>query len=407
MKKICILFIIASALLISPISAALGAAQDEITVTYDRYHPIYNSMGNGGYPLIFGAGEAPRIVQGRVLLPLRRLAEHFGYKVDFYQESDAIRLSDEMGKTMELTLGQKQATVNGRNVLIDVPAEAVNGVTFVPLRFIAESFDMVVDWQPATRTVRISDYVISTPKYVLNLREKTLLLRGAPDEAQILVADLSKTEPAARWDNVRMTVTATAHGNDVVVVRNNYGEPHLWNDSHYLYVTDGKVAAQSISEGAMLGSSFSGVSADGKLVILSDGRKAALYDDQTLQVIAQYDLQDLCAGVYDSIPIDTERWDKDPAYGIFGFSDNYLLLFGAFNQLAMVVYPASGLVDVVYKEVFTPQEQELFEKGYIEGPMGADLIRMSYIGEEDGALIFVCNLENISGRAKEYRYRIK
>lgn len=47
---------------------------------------------------------------------------------------------------IELVIGEKTAYVNGREIVLDVPAQIIDDRTMVPLRFIAESFGCKVEW---------------------------------------------------------------------------------------------------------------------------------------------------------------------------------------------------------------------------------------------------------------------
>lgn len=400
-KKGLLLGLVVLLLLLMAGSSALAFGQQKITVNY--YYWESWKRGPTDYPstLEFNASEEPRLVNGRVLVPLRKLAEYFGCQVDYLPEERKIKLVDGLGKTIELTLGQKQALVNGRRLLLDVAAEVVNGVTFVPIRFMAEGFDLAVDWQESSHSVRIYDYVISTPDYILDRRSFSLLRRGGPGEPHQLMADYSAGEPS--WVYLAMNVTSTSQDNEVVRISNCHGEPHIWDDNYYLYIAKGRVVAQSLCENSlMLNQAFSGVSADGSQVILGDGKTATVYDDRTQQIISQYDLPSLCANAYRDTPLDYQN----TAYDIIGYGDKYLLLRGSFNQLHLVVYPDSGQVDVVYKEVFSQKEQKYFEERYIDGPMGADVASLQFEGEKEGVLIFNCDLDR-NGNYVEYRYRLK
>jgi hypothetical protein len=55
-----------------------------------------------------------------------------------------------------LTVGLRQATVDGRAVMLDVPASIIGGRTMVPLRFVSEAMGARVDWNNASRTVAIT-----------------------------------------------------------------------------------------------------------------------------------------------------------------------------------------------------------------------------------------------------------
>jgi hypothetical protein len=54
-----------------------------------------------------------------------------------------------------LPLGSRIATVNGREVTLDVPARTMGGSTMVPLRFIGEALGARVSWENPTQTVYI------------------------------------------------------------------------------------------------------------------------------------------------------------------------------------------------------------------------------------------------------------
>ena len=59
--------------------------------------------------------------------------------------------------TVVLKIGEIQAYKNGAELTLDVPAILKNDRTFVPVRFIAESFDLTVDWDENTQTVSIRE----------------------------------------------------------------------------------------------------------------------------------------------------------------------------------------------------------------------------------------------------------
>jgi hypothetical protein len=96
----------------------------------------------------------PQIIEGRTLLPLRAIFEALGLKVGWDNDTKIITgTSDE--KTILLKIGDKNASINGITKTLDVPPLIINERTFVPVRFIAESLDMLVDWEQNTRTILI------------------------------------------------------------------------------------------------------------------------------------------------------------------------------------------------------------------------------------------------------------
>src|SRR5262245_15193518 len=80
----------------------------------------------------------PNVIQGRVLVPLRGVFEKLGATVDYDGRTQHI-IAVRGEQTVELTLGSRQARINGKPALLDVPAFTIGDRTMVPLRFISES----------------------------------------------------------------------------------------------------------------------------------------------------------------------------------------------------------------------------------------------------------------------------
>lgn len=89
----------------------------------------------------------PTIVGDRTLVPLRFIAESFGADVKWDEATEGITISLD-GKTIKMTLGKKEYTVDGKEFLLDEPAQTMYDRTMVPIRAISEAFDKVVFWDP-------------------------------------------------------------------------------------------------------------------------------------------------------------------------------------------------------------------------------------------------------------------
>lgn len=106
--------------------------------------------------------QPPVVAGGRVLVPLRGVFEHLGATVLWNPATNVV--TAQRGDTqVQLVIGGRQATVNGRVVLLDVPATIVGGRTLVPLRFVSEAMGAQVDWDNATRVVTITSGTTALP----------------------------------------------------------------------------------------------------------------------------------------------------------------------------------------------------------------------------------------------------
>jgi len=102
------------------------------------------------------ADVPPVIVDDRTLVPVRAIFEALGATVEWVPETrtaKAVRGQD----TIEIQIDNPVMLVNGAEVALDVPAKIIDDRTMVPARAIAESFNLNVNWDGATRTVIITN----------------------------------------------------------------------------------------------------------------------------------------------------------------------------------------------------------------------------------------------------------
>lgn len=96
----------------------------------------------------------PRLVNQRVMVPLRGVFQALGAVVD-YDNSTKVINAVRGSSTVNLKIGARQATVNGETVALDVPAQLINGTTYVPLRFVSQALGASVNWVAASKDVEI------------------------------------------------------------------------------------------------------------------------------------------------------------------------------------------------------------------------------------------------------------
>ncbi len=96
----------------------------------------------------------PVIRRNYTLIPFRAIADMFGAKVEWLKETKQVHLSYD-GTELFLTVGEETALKNGESVKMDVAPQIINDYTMVPLRFVAESFLLNVDYLPDKRQVNL------------------------------------------------------------------------------------------------------------------------------------------------------------------------------------------------------------------------------------------------------------
>ena len=126
---------------------ALAAFADDIGVTID------------GEAVVF-TDQAPVIVDGSTLVPVRGVFEHLGFYVEWDGETRQVTLtSDDF--VVVLTIDSADFTTNGATHTLDVPAQIIGGSTMLPLRAVLESVGYGIDWDGAARIVLISSPAVA------------------------------------------------------------------------------------------------------------------------------------------------------------------------------------------------------------------------------------------------------
>jgi len=98
----------------------------------------------------------PVIKEGRTLIPVRAITEGLGAELDYNQVTKEVTIVKD-GTTIVLTLGTNTALVNGEEVALDVKSSLLNNRTYVPLRFIMETFGLKTEWDQDSETIDIID----------------------------------------------------------------------------------------------------------------------------------------------------------------------------------------------------------------------------------------------------------
>ncbi|MEK3867185.1 copper amine oxidase N-terminal domain-containing protein [Paenibacillus sp. FSL H7-0716] len=99
--------------------------------------------------------QAPVMVNGRTMVPLRAIFEAFNATIKWNQKTQTVTATKD-DTTIMLKIGSKTATINNKAVTLDVPGQNLKGRTMVPTRFVSESLGHDVGWNPSTKVVTIT-----------------------------------------------------------------------------------------------------------------------------------------------------------------------------------------------------------------------------------------------------------
>lgn len=94
----------------------------------------------------------PFLKDNRTFVPVRFISEKLGFKVDWNEKAQLVTITNN-NKKIELTIGNKEAKVDGKAAMIDVAPLLKDNRTFVPLRFISENFGVKTSWDAKTYIV--------------------------------------------------------------------------------------------------------------------------------------------------------------------------------------------------------------------------------------------------------------
>lgn len=141
------------------IDQAGNVSEQSLTLTRTPERPVHIELTPGSTQVTLNRTllfleVPPRIVQGRTVVPLRFVAEALGAAVTWQEDTRSVVVSNG-ATTIRLHLGSPVATVNDRQVLLDVAPFAERGRTLVPLRFLAETLGFEVLWHSITNRIEI------------------------------------------------------------------------------------------------------------------------------------------------------------------------------------------------------------------------------------------------------------
>ncbi|MFB7155700.1 copper amine oxidase N-terminal domain-containing protein [Lysinibacillus sp. NPDC056232] len=121
----------------------------------------------------------PETKNNRTMVPLRVISENLGATVNWSDSQVTLTKSD---IRVILKLNSNTVVKNGQKVSLDVKPYLKNGRIFVPLRFLAETFDCNVDYKDLTVNVITKPLVINGVEVKAMLHEYHMTMGGVVEQ---------------------------------------------------------------------------------------------------------------------------------------------------------------------------------------------------------------------------------
>ncbi len=97
----------------------------------------------------------PIAIEGRTYLPLRFIGEQVLHaQLDWQPENETITISKD-GKQIIVVVGKNIALVNGEEIELDAPPIVKEGSTLLPVRFISEQFNIISSYDKVTKEITL------------------------------------------------------------------------------------------------------------------------------------------------------------------------------------------------------------------------------------------------------------
>ncbi len=162
------LLVITAVILLCAVSSVM-ADNSDVIISLQLDNPFMEINGVQA-KIDDGQDTKPIIIDGRTLIPIRAVIENFNGRVEWDDSTKAVILTIK-DDIIKLTLDSKIAYLNGEEQFLDVAPISVNGRTMLPIRFIAEGFNLGVAWNDESKTVSIIKSTFDESEYAALMNE--------------------------------------------------------------------------------------------------------------------------------------------------------------------------------------------------------------------------------------------
>lgn len=131
----------------------------DINIIYDGKTSRYNA--ENVYLYVNGKRaenlSMPAIIfNGSTLVPAREVFEPLGANVVWKKETEEVDISYK-NTSITIKINSETASVNNNTYTLSMPAKIINNKTMIPVRFIAESLGLAVEWDAKKRIINIRE----------------------------------------------------------------------------------------------------------------------------------------------------------------------------------------------------------------------------------------------------------
>ncbi len=144
---------------------AIDKATNETRIELNIYYATLIKLKIGSTTVYINDEEKtieapPYIKNGRTMVPIRIISEALGADVDWNASIKEITIKKDI-KVIRMQIGSKEVyikeegQIGEEKYILEASPEIVNGRTFVPIRFIAETFGAEVNWVEETKEIII------------------------------------------------------------------------------------------------------------------------------------------------------------------------------------------------------------------------------------------------------------
>lgn len=178
------------------ISTALPVTAAEETINFDT--PITVTVNQH----LIQTDVKPFLYRGTTYVPIRFISEALGVENISWHPDTGSAVIEFEGNTLVLQKNTNDAYLNGSRLQVSGGIRLVENRLFVPVRFVAESLNCTVDWVYESYTVAITKPDVNVPQHLIGSRSYTddeiywlskiihAESRGEPMEGKIAVANV-------------------------------------------------------------------------------------------------------------------------------------------------------------------------------------------------------------------------